>query len=97
MTRRRVVRIEELLGRRVCAEGGRAIGRIEDIRIKRRGETYEVTEYLLGSGALFERLAIVPRWLRRPANKIVVRWDQLDVSQPAAPRLLCAPEELAHE
>ncbi|HZP47772.1 MAG TPA: hypothetical protein VFB07_04525 [Vicinamibacterales bacterium] len=97
MRRRRVVRVEELLGRRVHADGGLAIGRIEEIRVRRRRGRYEVTEYLLGSGALFERLAIVRRWLRRPSKKVVARWDQIDISQPDAPRLLCAPEELTHE
>ena len=97
MTRRRVVRVEELLGRRVFADDERAIGRIEEIRVERRGDAYEVTEYLLGSGALFERFAIVNRWFRRRPRKIVARWNQLDVSRPATPRLLCAPEELSHE
>src|SRR5581483_3497706 len=82
---------------REVAEPTRRVAHARRIGMRRRRGRYEVTEYLLGSGALFERLAIVRRWLRRPSKKVVARWDQIDISQPDAPRLLCAPEELTHE
>ncbi len=97
MSDRRLVRVEELVGRRVCAADGRAVGRIEDVRAERRGEVYEVVEYRLGAGALLERFALVRRWFgRRPAT-LVARWDQIDVRRPEAPRLTCAVEDLRHE
>jgi hypothetical protein len=42
-------------------------------------------------------MAVAARWLHRRPKRIVARWDQLDVSRPDAPTLLCAPEELTHE
>ncbi len=96
MTRRRTVRAEELLGRRVRGADGRIAGRIEEIRVDRRGESYEVTEYLIGTGALLERLAMARTWMRRRPQTLIARWDQIDISTPAAPRLLCSLEELQH-
>ncbi len=89
---RRRVNVEELLGRRVRTPDGRVAGRIEEIRAERRGDAYEVTEFLLGPGALVERLAIVAR--RRKARPLVVRWDQIDVSRPSRPVLTAAIEHL---
>ncbi len=93
MTRRRTfVRVEELLGCRVRADDGGDVGRIEEIRVERRGERYEVTELLLGTGALFERVAM--RWFRRKTSMLVARWDQVDISRPGSPRLTCRRGEL---
>jgi len=97
MRRRRTIRVQDLLGRAVRTDRGRVVGRIEEIRVAKHGEAYEVTDYLLGTGALFERMAVATRWLRRRPKRIVARWDQVDVSRPDAPTLLCAPEELTHE
>ena len=95
--RRRTIRAQDLLGRAVRADGGGVVGRIEEIRVDRRGDAYEVTEYLLGSGAFFERIALAQRWFRRRSRKIVAKWDQIDVSRPELPKLLCAAEELRRE
>jgi len=94
---RRYVRLDELLGSQVRAADGRDVGRIEEIRVKRRNDAYEVDEYLLGSGALFERLALVHRWFKRKPQLLVARWDQVDVRHPDRPVLTCAVEELKHE
>ncbi|HZT76920.1 MAG TPA: hypothetical protein VFA27_09695 [Vicinamibacterales bacterium] len=97
MSRRRTVRVEDLVGQPVHAPDGRVAGRIEEIRVHRHGDAYEVTEYLLGTGALFERLALARVWFRhRPAMRRA-RWDQIDISHPERPRLLCAPEQLTRE
>lgn len=93
MTRRRL-RVEDLLGRRVTAADGRSAGRIEELRVERKGSEHVVLEFLLGPGALLERLDV--RRLFRPAAPLrVVRWDQLDLSRPDEPRLRCSIEELA--
>lgn len=97
MSRRRLVHLSELLGRPVRGRDGRIVGRIEEVRVERRHEVYEVDEYLLGTGALFERLGIVRRWLKHKPAELVVRWDQLDISRPRAPALTCAVDELKHE
>lgn len=95
--RRRIVRVEELLGRKVTADNGSAVGRIEEIRVDRRSDAYEVVEYRLGPGALAERFALLHRWLGREVQTLIVRWDQIDVSRPETPRLLCGVEELRRE
>jgi hypothetical protein len=94
--RRCLVRAEDLIGQRVAEESGREVGRIEDIRVEQRGDSFEVTEYLLGTGALLERLGIT-RWFGREAITLVARWDQLDVHDAERPTLTCPKEELRHE
>jgi len=95
--RRRLVRVEDLIGQRVRDRSGRVVGHIEEIRAEPRGERYEVTEYHLGSGAMLERLAIVRHLFGRQSDTIIARWDQIDVQQPDAPVLTCPVEELRHE
>ena len=97
MSAPRFVRLEDLLGRRVIDAQGAAVGRIREVRAEPRGDAHEVTEYLLGSGALLERLSIVGRLVGRRTREIVVRWDQIDISRPAAPRLTCTVGELRVE
>ena len=85
--------LEDLLGRRVLAQDGRSVGRIEELRAERRGHEYELTEYLLGPGALAERLSI-RRLFGHAPRTYVVRWNQIDLTTPARPRLTCPVEEL---
>jgi sporulation protein YlmC with PRC-barrel domain len=94
---RRFVRLEDLLGRRVTDAQGAVVGRIGEVRAERRGDAHEVTEYLLGSGALLERLSIAGHLFKRQTHIIVARWDQIDISRPDAPRLTCAADELKIE
>jgi hypothetical protein len=95
--RRRLVRVEDLIGQRVRERSGRVVGRIEEIRAEQRGDRYEVTEYHLGTGAMLERLAIVGHLFRLRSDTIVARWDQIDIQRPDAPVLTCPIEELKHE
>ena len=90
----RYIHLEDLLGRRVAGQDGCAVGRIEEIRAERRAGEYEVTEYLLGTGALVERLSLVHRLLGRTPRMYVARWDQIDVTTPHRPRLTCRVDEL---
>jgi sporulation protein YlmC with PRC-barrel domain len=97
------VQIQSLLNRRVIALNGRRIGRLEEIRIERRGEDYVVSEYLVGTFAMFERLAALS--IGRAVLKVLrltckgrgyrVRWDQLDIRDPSHPKLLCTVDNLA--
>jgi sporulation protein YlmC with PRC-barrel domain len=93
--RRRIVRLEDLLGRRVRTTDGAVVGRIEEVRAVRRGDDHEVTEYLIGPGALRERLALVGR-LFGPTRTLRARWDQLDIRNVDAPTLTCRVEQLKH-
>jgi hypothetical protein len=97
-SRRRIVRLEDVIGRRVRTAEGRVVGRLEEVRAARRANgEYEVTEYHLGPGALLERLAIVRRIFGRRARMIIARWDQIDIHRPDAPTLTCGLEELQHD
>ncbi len=96
------VQIQSLLNRRVITLNGRRIGRLEEIRIEQRGEEYVVSEYLVGTFALFERLsawsigsaALRALRLTRKDRGYRVHWDQLDISDPIHPRLLCTVADL---
>ncbi|HEX8073130.1 MAG TPA: hypothetical protein VF546_24495 [Pyrinomonadaceae bacterium] len=100
---RQEIHVELLLSRRVLALNGRPVGRLEEVRAElRRGECF-VIEYLIGTYALFERLAAwrVGRELlkvfgaRRRHGGYRVPWDKLDLSDPTRPRLRCPVTELA--
>ena len=96
------IHLELLIGKQVVAQNGRSIGRLEEVRaeLNARGDCF-VTEFLVGSYAFLERLSA---WrmaraimrtlpLRRNAG-YRVRWEQLDLSDPRRPRLLCEVEDL---
>ena len=90
----REVRIERLLGRLVRDAAGRRVGRIEDMRATPDGHDWIVTHFLLGPVGWRERLSLrglrlqlqTLRGARRRALKRL-RWDKLDLSDPANPRL----------
>ena len=92
----REVQVELLLGRRVLAANGRSIGRLEEVRAERHGAGCTVTEYVIGPAGLAERLSarLFPRLLLGTRHGFIARWDQIDLSDPRHPRLLCSVEEL---
>jgi sporulation protein YlmC with PRC-barrel domain len=97
----REVRVEELLGKRVRDPSGAHIGRIEELIAEVQGTEMVVVEVHLGSGALLERLAefaggIPPfGFLRRAIGKDYrVPWQQLDLRDPAHPRVTVRRAEL---
>jgi hypothetical protein len=92
----RLVRVEDLMGRRVREPSGRVVGRIEEICVEQRGDCLEVTEYHLGTGALLERLGVVRHLLGREAVTVIARWDQIDIRRANRPTLTCRREELKH-
>jgi hypothetical protein len=67
------------------------VGRIEEVRAEKDGADLVVTEYLMGPGALRERLAAR---LGRGAKGYAASWNQLDLSDPDRPCLNCSAEEL---
>lgn len=96
------IKVELLLGKRVYALNGKRIGHVEEVRAElRRGECF-VEEYLVGSYAVFERLAAhaIGRALlgkfgaRKGHGGYRVPWDKLDLSEPDRPRLRCHVDEL---
>jgi sporulation protein YlmC with PRC-barrel domain len=100
--KRQEIHLELLIGKQVFALNGRSIGRLEEVRaeLNARGFCF-VTEFLVGSYAVLERLSAwrvgreILRVLRvRRKEGYRVRWEQLDLSDPRRPRLLCEVEEL---
>ena len=98
---KRQLHVELLLGEKVFAMNGLSIGRLEEIRTEiNRGHFY-VTEFLVGSYAYLERFAawrIGRALLRvfgaRRKEGYRIRWDQLDLSDPQRPKLMCEVDEL---
>jgi hypothetical protein len=88
--------VEDLIGRRVLDRDGRKVGRLEEMRATREGEYYVVSEFHIGPAALIERLAVRHLGLTWPgrAHGYRASWDQLDLSDPHRPRLLCDRSEL---
>ena len=94
------IRVELLLGEKVFALNGRAVGRLEEIRTNiDRGQCF-VSEFLVGGFAMLERLSAwgigraVLDVLRLRRDGYRIRWDQLDLSDPQRLRLLCEVDEL---
>lgn len=89
------VRLDRLLGRQVLAGNNRPIGKLEEFRAEIRGGDCVITEYVIGPGALLERLDLNVRLLLSPEQRgYVARWDQLDISDELQPRLTCPLSEL---
>jgi hypothetical protein len=95
------IHAELLLGQKVFALNGRSIGRLEEIRTAKSGGHYFVSEFLVGEYAVFERLsawsigrALLHIFGAKREEGYRIRWDQLDLSDPRRPRLLCDVDEL---
>jgi len=98
---RQQVHAELLLGEKVFALNGQPIGRLEDIRTEMNKGHCFVSEFLVGSYAVLERLAAwrIGRALLRVFGAkrnegYRIRWDQLDLSDPRHLKLLCDVDEL---
>lgn len=92
-------RLDRLIGREVLAANNRRIGRLEEFRAERRGETWVVTEYVIGGAAVLERLGLGVRRVLgiAPAAGYIARWDQIDLTTPERPRLTCLVSDLRRE
>ena len=90
------LRLDRLLGCKVLTANNRFLGRVEEFRAERRGPSWIVTEYVIGRAGLLERLGLSVRLVlgngRSPG--FVVRWDQLDLTNPDRPRLSCSVDDL---
>jgi sporulation protein YlmC with PRC-barrel domain len=96
------IHAELLLGRRVRALNGRVIGRLEEIRVREQGRGWYVEDFRVGKYSLLQRLAgsSIARALltllgsRSKRSTYRISWEQLDLSDPQRPRLLCEVGEL---
>lgn len=100
--KRQEIHLELLLGKRVFTLNGQPLGRLEEVRaaLNNRGYLF-VTEYLIGSYAVLERLSawhmgrVILHMLHlKRKESYRVRWEQLDLSDPNRPRLKCAVDDL---
>jgi hypothetical protein len=84
------------------ALNGRSIGRLEEVRAETVRNQLLVSEFLVCSYAMLERLSSLRiggailrafgAWRRHGGYRIP--WDKLDLSDPERPRLLCKTNEL---
>jgi sporulation protein YlmC with PRC-barrel domain len=96
------IHIELLLGKKVLALNGRSIGRLEEMRTERIRNQLFVSEFLVGSYAVFERLSalsigraiLTVLGAHRKGRGYRIPWDKMDLADPERPRLLCKVEEL---
>jgi hypothetical protein len=87
--------LDRLIGRVVVDKNGESAGRIQELRVEVRSSHWVVTEYVLGMGGLLERLNLGVRLvLGARVQGRVARADQIDISDPARPRLTCRRDEL---
>ena len=97
---RQYIHIELMLGEKVFALNGLPIGRLEEIRTEANKGHFFVSEFLVGKYAMIERLAAwrigraVLRVLGKRQEGYRIRWNQIDLSDPAHPRVLCDVDEL---
>ena len=98
------INVELLVGTKVRDANGESVGRIEEFLVERDGNSYRVVSYLIGASALVDRLAA---WtLVRPvvralhARKLYsvydVPWQEMDLSDPARPKLRISVNDLRH-
>jgi hypothetical protein len=93
---RREIRLEDLLGREVLAGNNRTVGRIEEFRGEIKGDSCEITGFVIGVAGLYERLGLsVKMVFGNGGGGHLARWDQIDLSDPHRPRLTCSVDELA--
>ena len=85
----REIHLELLIGRVVRDAAGHRIGRIEEMRAIRRAGAWHVTHFFIGPAGWRARLGLRGAARGRRGR---VRWDALDLSDPARPRLIAARE-----
>ena len=98
------INVELLIGTKVCDVDGEDVGRIEELRVERDGQTCLVEAYFIGASAVIQRLSA---WtLVRPIRAFLstrrlysgyeVPWQDMDLSDPRHPRLRIAKRDLRH-
>src|SRR4051812_10752172 len=96
------LRLRQFLDKKVHDSAGECAGRLQELRAEARGRECHVTEYILGKEGLAHRLSIpgFAMTLLRPFGAPMhsgghrVPWHQMDLSDPAHPRLRCTLKEL---
>ncbi|HEX2693318.1 MAG TPA: PRC-barrel domain-containing protein, partial [Gemmatimonadaceae bacterium] len=98
------VKVELLIGRKVCDVNGEKVGRIEEILAERQENGLLVESFLVGTSGLISRLSA---WtLVRPLKRSLkerhiysayeIPWQDLDLTDPKRPKLRTARKDLHH-
>ncbi|WP_414514973.1 hypothetical protein [Nostoc sp. PCC 9305] len=98
----REIHLELLLGKQVLDSTGKPVGRIEEVHAQQQGEEWVIQEYLIGTTAVLERLSAWAIGLRilhllgahKIHNGYTISWEQLDLTNPEKPCLLCTLDDL---
>jgi sporulation protein YlmC with PRC-barrel domain len=96
------VNVELLIGREVYDAEGNKVGRIEEFRVTQTDRSCTLDAYLIGASALIKRLSAwtlvrpISRGLRSRNIYSVyeVPWQDMDLTDPARPRLRISKGEL---
>jgi hypothetical protein len=90
------IRLEQLVGRVVLTANNRPLGRIEEAHAELRDDGWFLIEWVVGPAGLLERVGLSTRLILGIGQRhgFVVRWNQLDLSNPDRPRLACSIDEL---
>jgi hypothetical protein len=93
------VRLEKLIGRRVRDVDGKPVGRIAEVVAHKEGDEFVVASYIVGPVAWIHRFAVSGLGLRMRGLARVhrVEWHQMDLSDPARPRVTCRKDQLTRE
>jgi hypothetical protein len=87
--------LDQLLGRPLVAGNNRPVGRVEEFHCEQDGDVFRIVEVAIGSGGLMERLNVgVKALFGIGSGGKLARWDQIDISNPERPRLICTVDEL---
>ena len=95
--------IDLLVGRQVYDSEGRKLGRVDEIRLARKDDHYEVEGLLMGVNGLAERLGVARplEHLERRLNfgawhveDHIIYWDQIDSIEEKSIKLKARREEI---
>jgi sporulation protein YlmC with PRC-barrel domain len=92
--------LDLLVGRRVYDSEGRKLGRVDEIRLVREGNRYEVEGLLIGVNGLTERLGVarplerIEKRLDLPTEDHIIYWEQFDSLEEKAVRLAVPRSEV---
>jgi hypothetical protein len=91
----KTLRFDLLMGCRIRDVDGAVVGRLEEVRMERRGAEWVATDFHMGTGAALERFSAsvfgIPRNAQRGWS---ATWEQMDWTDPGRPRVRCRRDEL---
>jgi hypothetical protein len=91
------VHLQFLVGSMIRDSGGKRVGRVEEIIGHRDGDRCLIDSYHVGAAAFFKRVGLSARRLVGLGHRhkpLAVPWQQLDISDPKHPVVLCTKDEL---